>query len=239
MKTNKSHLLLLAVLTLPAIECEALNTGLKAEDIYHALKKHPELLDEALARAKKPHREMSRHKKQNDRARQHHELVYEEKGYPLIGNEKAAHTVVVFADPQCAQCHTLLSDLVAYVGQNDDVKFVLKNIPYLGEGSQKLSEQALAAMVNGTFSLWLNSYLNHPGRIDAAAIESLSKIAQEGPQELVHFIEQSKKIARQLNINSTPTFVVADKVYEDYRGLESFSALLDRRLRKAITSASQ
>ena len=239
MKINKSHLLLLSVLTLSAIECEALNTDLKSEDIYQTLKKHPELLDEALARAKKPHREMSRYKKQNDLARQHHELVYEEKGYPLIGNEKAAHTVVVFADPQCAQCHTLLSDLVAYAGQNGDVKFVLKNIPYLGEGSQKLSEQALAAMANGTFSLWLNAYLTHPEHIDSAAIESLSKIAQEGPQELVRFIDQSKKIARQLNINSTPTFVVADRVYEDYRGLESFSALLDRRLRKTNMSTSQ
>jgi protein-disulfide isomerase len=238
MQFHKITPLALVVLGLQATNLAAQQTETPtSQGVYEALKAHPELLDEALSRTKKKaYGSKSKYQEKNDRAREHQADIYKEEGYPLIGNKGAPHTVVVFSDPQCGHCHGMLKDLMTYTKQHDDVKFVLKDIPFLGPLSDRLSEQALLAVRQGHFEGWLESFLTHTGPLDEAALKGLMVAGQienvAMPADIRVGIDAAKALAKAVGIKSTPTFILEGRVYEDYRGLEPFSALIDRRLRK-------
>ena len=212
-----------------------------SQALYETLKAHPELLEEALSRVqktygKKPRPGKSPYQEKNDRVRSHQEEVYQAEGYPFLGPKEAPHVVVLFSDPQCGYCHGLLKDLVAYTKEHQDVKFILKDIPFMGPLSDRLSEQAMIAAHQGRFEGWLETYLAHTGPMNDKTLKAFGTAGGvdgvTAPPHIQGKIEAAKALAKKLGIHSTPTFVLDGRVYEDYRGLAPFSELIDRRLRR-------
>ena len=231
---------LAGMLTLSSAQSAELNQDQLAQAVYETLQAHPELLQKAVSRTqgtnnKKFTKGTSPYQKMNDLARQHHDQVYAHEGYPLLGNRNALHRVVIFLDPLCGHCHGLLQDLATYVKDHDDVAFIIKSVPFLGPLSEQLSEQALHAAAQGTFDTWLEVYLKHIGPLDEKALELFKKMGhiEAASEDVPLRIKAAKDIAKTLTIKSTPTFVIEDRVYEEYRGLEPLSRLIDRRLRKS------
>lgn len=141
----------------------------------------------------------------------------------FIGNPDAKVSIVEFFDYNCHYCRGALSDLNAMVKSDPDLKFVLKEFPILGPDSQKAHIVAIAFhdLEPARYPEFHRKLLGGPGRADE---DRAIKIAVElGADEtalrekmkdpaILEEIRQNYRLAEELNITGTPSYVVGDEV---------------------------
>lgn len=141
----------------------------------------------------------------------------------FIGNPDAKVPIVEFFDYNCHYCRGALSDLNAMVKSDPDVKFILKEFPILGPDSQRAHIVAIAFrdLMPEKYAEYHRKLLGGPGRADE---DRAIKIAVElGADEtalrkkmkdpaILDEIRQNYKLANELNITGTPSYVLGDEV---------------------------
>ncbi|WP_421868431.1 DsbA family protein [Motiliproteus sp.] len=171
-------------------------------------------------------------------------LPIELDGYPSKGNPNAPITLVEFADYQCPHCKNagpITKQLLKEYG--DKVRLVYRDFPINRSGiSRKVAEAAVCADRQGQYwpfhelAFERQSYLSNisvemlaeEAELDMDAFNSCLKTGE--PQQIV---AASQAEARELGINSTPTFFVNGRPLPHNHGdlLAKLKSLIDEELK--------
>lgn len=241
---RRSKAILVAALGFAACALPAraeFNTAQKTEieTIVHSyLLAHPEILREVSVELEK--------KQQAEEADQRGHAIDDNKQELLnspfqavIGNPKGKITLVEFFDYNCGYCKRALSDLVSLVKEEPDLRVVLKDFPVLGPNSVEAAQVASAArkQISGEkffeFHQKLLSAHGPVGREQALAVAKelgldMDRLQTDMKDPAIHAgIENIMKMADQLNLTGTPSYVVGDEAVVGAVGLAQLKTKVD------------
>ncbi len=101
--------------------------------------------------------------------------LYDSALTPAIGPKDAKLTVVYFFDYNCGFCKQADSDFSRVISEEKNVRFLFKELPILNESSETASRWAIAADKQGKYLDFHSGLMQHQGRLDEAALESVAK----------------------------------------------------------------
>ena len=127
--------------------------------------------------------------------------------------------VVEFFDYNCGYCKRSLPAVLDLQKNDPRVRFVFKEFPILGAGSVVATRAAIAAKAQGRYLDLHNAMMAHRGSLDRETVLAiagnagldLERLQKDMADPRVDAeIAANMRLAEQLNIRGTPTFVIGD-----------------------------
>lgn len=217
--------------------------------IKNYLMEHPEVLRDAIteldAREKAADAE-ARKKALGDIATQ----LYDAPDGFVIGNPQGKVTLVEFFDYNCGYCKRALADLDRLMKDNKDLKVILRDFPILSPSSVDASIIAGATHLQFTgdkfwdFHRKLLGLHGVVGKDQALAVAKdlgadMTKLAKDaGAPQIRTAIQGSESLAKSLQLNGTPSYVVGDDVQIGAVGYDELNKTIGnvRKCGKALCS---
>jgi protein-disulfide isomerase len=193
------------------------------EIIRDYLVKNPEVLQEAFEELDRKQKAAESDQQKKVLAAVGPKLNSAEDGI-VVGNPKGDVTIVEFFDYNCGYCKKAMTDIMAMMKADPKLRVVLRDFPVLGPDSLDASLVALAArnqFSGDKYMEYHQALLTSKGRIGkeralevakdlGADMDKLKKDLDSGePRKL---IDSTMRIADQLKIGGTPSFVVGDSL---------------------------
>ena len=216
-----------------AVNAQSFNDQQKTElqsIIREYLVQHPEVLQEAMAELEK--RQVAAEAEKTKAAvKNNAQTLFDSSRQVVVGNAQGDVTLVEFFDYNCERALTDLTDLMK---DDSKLRVVLKEFPVLGPGSQEAAQVAIAARMQDKsgkkYFDFHQRLLSGRGQADraralAAAKEAgfdMAKLERDmASPEVKATIEENMKLAEQLGLNGTPSYVVGSDVVVGAVGLEA------------------
>lgn len=149
-----------------------------------------------------------------------------------LGNPNGDVTLVEFFDYSCGYCKRALADMNALLASDSKLKIVLKEFPILGPGSTEAARVAIAARMQDSkgekYLAFHRELLAEPGPADktralAAAKDQgfdSTRIEQDmASAEAQATIDEDLKLASDLGLSGTPSYVIGAHVLQGAVGL--------------------
>ena len=194
---------------------------------------HPEVMQDVMAELEK--------RQQSADAEKHRAAVVENKAtlfssphQVVLGNPQGNVTMVEFFDYNCGFCKRAMTDMLDLIKTDNNLKFVLKEFPVLGEGSVEAARVAVAArMQDANGKKYIEFHQKLLGSRGAADKMRALAVAKEvgfdmprlerdmGSDEVKKTIEENMKLAEALGVNGTPSYVVGQEVVVGAVGLDA------------------
>ncbi len=142
-------------------------------------------------------------------------------GDPVAGNPKGHITVVEFYDVRCPYCRRMLPTLAALIAKDPDVRIVYKDMPVLGPGSVIGAKALLAAQRQGGYQRLHDALMTGSPDITEAVVKAQAQrlgldwtrlAADMGSAEVQSRIDFNLGLARKLELQGTPAYVVGSKL---------------------------
>ncbi len=166
----------------------------------------------------------------------------------VLGNPKGKIQLVEFFDYNCGYCKKAMTDMMAILEKNSDVKVVLKEFPVLGPSSVEAAQvaSALRQQFDGEKYLAFHQRLlqarGQVGKVQAMAAAKASgadmdklEAALKSPAVSAG-LQEVMQIADTLSLTGTPSYIVGDEVVIGAVGLPNLQAKIDN-LRKCGKTA--
>lgn len=214
--------------------------------IHDYLVSHPEVIQEALVELDRRQKDSENQARLRITANPESEL-YKSGNHVVIGNPKGDVTLVEFFDYNCGYCKRGLPDLQHLVENDKNLRVILKDYPILAPGSVEASRVALALKNQVTpdkfwqFHLKLMATRGLVGEAQALAAArdvgaDMTRLSADLKKpEVSAAIDESREIAKTLNIEGTPTYVVGSDLVVGAVGYDELKGRIDsvRRCGKA------
>jgi protein-disulfide isomerase len=194
---------------------------------------HPEVLQEAMSELEKRQSAAEAEKAKTvikDNAKE----IFSSARQVTVGNVNGDVTLVEFFDYNCGYCKRAMADLFDLMKDDSKLRVVLKEFPVLGDGSVGAAQVAVAVrMQDKTGKKYLEFHqklLGGRGQADKARALAVAKEVgmdmsrlekDMASDEVKTTIDENLKLADQLGLNGTPSYVVGDKVIVGAVGLAS------------------
>lgn len=165
--------------------------------------------------------------------------LFSSKYQATIGNPNASATLVEFFDYNCHYCKGALPDVSKLMKDDSNLKIVLKDFPVLGPGSVEAAKVASAArnQLPGdkfwAFHTKLLATRGPVGKTEALAVAKdlgldMERLARDMESaEIKTGLDETMKLADDLQINGTPTFVVGQDVVVGAVGYDQLKGKID------------
>ena len=157
--------------------------------------------------------------------------IFRSDASPFTGNVDGDVTIVEFFDYNCPYCRKAAPLLDEATASDKDLRVVFKEWPILGPGSEEAARIALAAQVQGKYEPLHKALMGYSGRVDGAvALQVAAELGLDIDQlkataaspDVTKEIEANMRLAGELRISGTPSFVVGEEII---RGLVDLSTL--------------
>src|ERR1700759_3144758 len=229
-------LLALALLGTPVSASAQSFTDTQRSDIEAIIKSyvvtHPEVLEEAMNELQKRQTAAETEKHEASIAQNANAIFNSPRGVTL-GNKDGDVTFVEFFDYNCGYCKRAMSDMLDLMKGDPKLKVVLKEFPVLGEGSVEAAKIAVAVrMQDPTGKKYLDFHqklLGGRGVADKARAMAAAKDAgldtariekDLASPEVKATIEENLKLAEEMGLNGTPSYVIGKQIVVGAVGLE-------------------
>ena len=147
--------------------------------------------------------------------------VFSDADAPVLGNPKGDVTLVEFFDYRCPYCKAMADQIADVVKSDGKTKLVMKEFPVLGPESVTAARAALAAREQKKYDefhhalMRLKEPLTDKVLMKTAAevglnVDKLKKDMDD--QKIDTILKNNLKLAHDLNIDATPTFIVGDQI---------------------------
>lgn len=236
----RSAMLALAVVALgsPPARAELFSAAQKAEIesiIKSYLQQQPEILRDAAAELEA--REKIAEAKARDKVvADPSGPLYSGEHQPVIGNPVGKITLIEFFDYNCGYCKRAVNDLARLMKDNPDLRIVLRDLPILSDSSADAARiaNAVANQFKGQ-KFWdyhqkLIASRGQIGKEEALAVAKdlgadMDKLTKDSaaPNATIG-IEESSRLARSLNLNGTPTYVIGQDLVVGAVGFDELQA---------------
>jgi protein-disulfide isomerase len=202
---------------------------------------HPEVIRDAivdmLKKSRAAHAQASRLQASPDKTVALHSDAAQLSDSPhqvTIGAKNGDVTLVEFFDYNCHYCKRALSDTLALLSAEPNLKIVLREFPVLGPQSVEAARVAIAVRmedVDGTKYLEFHKRMfGQPGLNDQARALSVAtelgfdpvRLEQDmASEEVQNTLAESAKLAADLGLAGTPSYIVGGKLIVGAVGLAS------------------
>lgn len=161
-------------------------------------------------------------------------------GFSFVGgNPEGSVTLVEFLDYQCGYCRRAHPDITRLIEADGDIRWVVKELPILGPGSELAARAAIATLIADGPAAYAD--LNHrlmklQGPIDAetldrvlgeAGLDAAAIHAGMQADEVTRRLQATQSLAGALQVSGTPTFVLGDQMLRGAVPLDQMAALIE------------
>jgi protein-disulfide isomerase len=230
-------LLALALLGAPVSASAQSFTDTQRGDIEAIIKSylvaHPEVLEEAMNELQK-RQTAAETAKHEASITQNAEAIFDSPRGVTLGSKDGDVAFVEFFDYNCGYCKRAMADMLDLMKNDPKLKVVLKEFPVLGEGSVEAAKVAVAVrMQDPTGKKYLDFHqklLGGRGVADKARAMAAAKDAgldtariekDLASPEVKATIEENMKLAEEMGLNGTPSYVIGKQIVVGAVGLES------------------
>lgn len=164
-----------------------------------------------------------------------HAEIFNDPDSPVGGNPAGDVTIVEFFDYNCPYCRLVAPTLEEIERTDADVKFIYKEFPILGPGSEFAARAALAAHRQGQYIRFHRALMATDGRVGESAVMEVARSVDldipqlkkdmEDPRNMAA-IERNLDLARSLRIGATPTFIINDDILRGAADLKAFQSII-------------
>lgn len=141
----------------------------------------------------------------------------------VLGNPDGDITVVEFFDYNCGYCKRAMPDMEAIIKSDPNVRFVMKEFPILGPDSIKahMVAQAFKLMMPEKYRELHVALMTTPDRsTEESVIAQAVKLGADEAKlrekintpEVTSSFQNAYKLANELDINGTPSYVIGDQL---------------------------
>ena len=225
------------LLALPATAPAQTFSDSQRQEIENIIKdyliKHPEVMQDVMAAMDKKQQEADAEKARTT-IKQNNATLFNSSHQVVLGNPHGNVAMVEFFDYNCAYCKRALPDMLTLLKTDPNLKFVLKEFPVLGEGSVEAAHVAVAARMQDTtgtkYIEFHQKLLGGRGPADKAHALAVAKevgfdmarIQKDmDSDEVKATIDEDMKLADQLGVSGTPSYVVGDELVVGAVGLDA------------------
>ena len=200
--------------------------------VKNYLVQHPEVLQDAMDALDKRQKEADAEKARTT-IKDNKATIFDSAHQVVLGNPEGNVTMVEFFDYNCGFCKRALPDMLSLLKTDPNLKFVLKEFPVLGPGSVEAAHVAVAArMQDPTGKKYIEFHqklLGGRGPADKARAMAVAKevgfdtarIEKDmNSDEVKDTIDENMKLADELGVSGTPSYVVGDQVVVGAVGLD-------------------
>ena len=193
---------------------------------------HPEVLEEAMNELSK-RQTAAEQKKHEASITQNADTIFNSPRGVVLGNKDGDVTFVEFFDYNCGYCKRAMADMLDLMKNDPKLKVVLKEFPVLSEGSVDAAKVAVAVrMQDPSGKKYLDFHqklLGGRGPADKARALAAAKDAgldtariekDIASPEVKATIEENFKLAEDMGMNGTPSYVIGKQVVIGAVGLE-------------------
>ncbi len=202
------------------------------------LLKNPEVIVEAIQNMREREQRDTEERAKANLVKYRSELL-NDPDTPVGANVKGDVTLVEFFDYRCGFCKRVFPDLMKILNTDKNIRYVFKEFPILGPDSMTASKAALAAwfMDKTKYQAFHQAMMGSKGGLpesrvmDFAAkvgydVKALKK-AMNDPK-IDDLIAKNFELAKALDINGTPAFVIGDEVIRGAVDLETLRGVISR-----------
>jgi protein-disulfide isomerase len=172
---------------------------------------------------------------------------YAEKIYdslPASGNAAGSIIVTEFIDYNCGYCKKNHEIMMNILNVNNDIKYIIKELPILGESSLLASKFAIIIyFVDGPkiYEKFYDSLMKHNSQLN---FEVLNRIANKVGSSVIDFnsrlntdrvnnvILKNLTLADKLSIDGTPTFIIEDNIFRGFISFDQLQEIIDNFRKK-------
>src|SRR5467141_3313091 len=220
----------------PAASAQSFSDGQRGDIetiVRNYLIAHPEVLEEAMAELSKRQAAADTEKHEASVAKNAEKILNSPRGV-TIGNKDGDVTFVEFFDYNCGYCKRAMTDMLDLMKSDPKLKVVLKEFPEIGPGSVEAAQVAVAARmqdpVGKKYLDFHQKLLGGRGQADkahamAAAKEAgfdMAKLEKDvSSPEVRATLEENFKLAEEMGMNGTPSYVIGKQVVIGAVGVDS------------------
>lgn len=167
-----------------------------------------------------------------------HAAIFEDPNSWVGGNPAGDITVVEFMDYRCGYCRQAQADVEKLVSTDGNIRYVVKEFPILGAASLISSKFAIAVRQIGGDAAYARAHetlMGLRGEPNEATLTHLAKELgldpakvmrrMEGP-EVAAVVDANHALAKTLQIEGTPTFVIDGIMVRGYVPLDGMRKIV-------------
>jgi protein-disulfide isomerase len=198
--------------------------------VHNYLVAHPEVLEEAMNELSK-RQAAAEEKKHEESVAKNADTIFNSPRGVVLGNKGGDVTFVEFFDYNCGYCKRAMSDMLNLMKSDSKLKVVLKEFPVLSEGSVEAAKVAVAVRMQDP-SKYLDFHtklLGGRGPADKArALAAAKDVGLDTARiekdlaspEVQATIEENFKLAEDMGMNGTPSYVIGKQIVVGAVGLD-------------------
>jgi protein-disulfide isomerase len=228
-------LLALAIGTAPVASAQSF-TDAQRGDIETIVKNylvaHPEVIEEAMGELSK-RQAAAEAAKHEASITENADTIFNSPRGVMLGNKDGDVTFVEFFDYNCGYCKRAMADMLDLMKSDPKLKVVLKEFPVLSEGSVEAARVAVAVRMQDPggkkYLDFHQKLLGGRGPADKARALAAAKDAgldmarvekDMASPEVKATIEENFKLAEEMGMNGTPSYVIGKQVVVGAIGLD-------------------
>ncbi|WP_407493170.1 DsbA family protein [Pseudooceanicola sp. MF1-13] len=163
-------------------------------------------------------------------------------GYSWVGgNPEGDVTVVEFLDYRCGYCRKAYEEVMELVEDDQNIRFIVKEFPILGQASLDSSRFAVATKLaagDDAYEAMHDALMAYKGPTDTQALSRLADglgldsaaiVAKLDDEAVDGAIRSTHELAQTLQINGTPTFVFGDQMIRGYVPLKAMEQIVSEQ----------
>lgn len=156
------------------------------------------------------------------------------------GNPEGDITLVEFMDYRCGYCRRATPEVAELLESDGNIRFVIKEYPILGDESVLSSRFAIATLQTSganAYEAVHDALMAFSGELDEGSLRRLGDtlgleteaiMARMDSDEVSQVIAENHRLARELGISGTPSFVMENQVLRGYLPLEVMQDLAEQ-----------
>jgi protein-disulfide isomerase len=191
---------------------------------------NPEVIEEAIG-VLQARREQEAAAAQVKAIEENWETIYNSKHQMVLGNPDGAITLVEFFDYNCGYCRRALSDMMALIETNPDLRVVLKEFPILSNDSVEAARIAVAVkdLAPESYLKFHQELFSRPGAAGAnkaleiardLGLDAEALQAAAASDEVTQNLQEVNALATSLGISGTPSYVIGSELIPGAIGYE-------------------
>ncbi len=186
------------------------------------LLENPELIEE-VQQALETKRQVEAAQRSAEALERNAEIIFNSDNQAVIGNPEGDVTVVEFFDYNCGFCQRAMNDMNALLSEDDNIRFVLKELPILGPGSVSASQFSTAVyrLFPARYEEFHNRLLGIDVPKDGGVARTIASDmgldmealnAEADKSDVIDAFREANTLANDLGVTGTPSYVIGNEV---------------------------
>ena len=156
---------------------------------------------------------------------------------PKLSSTNSDVTIYEFFDYNCGYCKSVVKTIMDILSEDKKINFVFVEFPILSKQSYIAAKAALASKKQGLYNKFHLSLMKIKGRINEEKVFSTAKeigldidqlkIDMNNP-EIEQLLAKNREIAKLLNLNGTPAFIIGDIIYPGALNLNKLKEIIKK-----------